>query len=198
MCPWLISIIFLKFWLLLINSEVTFQTSVGSEKEAPVFQRCAVFFCAYQAVTSESESEVRLFSPFPQPPAFDPAGAFRLRQIVWEARQKLSNTGQKYQDSIDPTTGKNYFTPMYCVVNTNDMLAKLAGLAESKENRMNLLLKEQKAIADDHLELLRVDESFGPPPTKPNENKEQTGHSRQRLLTFCIDGHIWSSRPDCW
>ena len=69
---------------------------------------------------------------------------------------------------------------MYCVVNTNDMLAKLAGLAESIEYRVNLLSKEQKAIADDHLELLGVAESFAPPPTKPNENKEQTGHSRQR------------------
>ena len=37
---------------------------------------------------------------------------------------------------------------MYFVVNTNDMLAKLAGLAESIEYRVNLLLKEQKAIAD--------------------------------------------------
>ena len=43
---------------------------------------------------------------------------------------------------------------MYCVVNTNDMLTKLAGLAESIEYRVKLLLKEQKAIADDHVELL--------------------------------------------
>ena len=63
-------------------SEVTFQTSVGSEKEDPVFQRGAVFIYAYQAVTSESESKIRLLSPFPEPPAFDPAGALRLRQIV--------------------------------------------------------------------------------------------------------------------
>ena len=47
---------------------------------------------------------------------------------------------------------------------------------------MNLLLKQQKqkAIADDHLELLRVAESFPPLPTKPNEDKDQTGHFRQR------------------
>ena len=95
MCPWLISIIFLKSWLLMISSEVTFQTSVGSEREDPVSQRGAVFIYAYQAVTSKSESKFRLFSPFPQPPAFDPAGALRLRQIVSEARQNLSNTGQK-------------------------------------------------------------------------------------------------------
>ena len=62
------------------------------------------------------------------------------------------------------------------------MLAKLAGIAESIEYRVNLLLKEQKAIADDQFELLRVAESFAPLPSKQNEDKEQTGHSRQRRL----------------
>ena len=100
----------------MISSEVTFQTSGGSEKENPVFQGGAVFIYAYQAVTSESENEVRLFSPFPQPPAFDSAGTLRLRQIVLGVRQNLSNTYQQYQDNIDPTTGQNYSTPMYGVI----------------------------------------------------------------------------------
>ena len=182
MCPWLIFIVFFKSWFLLISCEVTFQTSVGSEKEDPVFQRGAVFIYAYQAVTTESVSKVRLFSPFPQPPAFDPAGALGLRHIVSEARQNLSNTGQKYHDNIDPTTGRYCSTPMYCVVNTNGMLAKLAGLAESIEYRVNLLLKEQKPIADNHFELLRVAEFFPLLPTKPNEDKEPTEHSQQRRL----------------
>ena len=182
MCPWLFSIIFLKSWFLLISCDVTFQTSVGSEKNDPVFQRGAVFIYAYQAVTSESKSKVRIFSPFPQPPAIDPAGALRLRQIVLEAHQNLCKTAQKYQDNIDPSTGQNYSTPMYCVVKTNDMLAKLAGLAESIEYHVNLLLKEQKAIADEHLELFRVAESFASLPRKQNENKEQMGNSWQRCL----------------
>ena len=174
----------------MISSEVTFQTSVGSEKEDPVFQRGAVFIYAYQAVTSESHSKVSFFSPLPQPPSFDPAGALRLRQIILEARQNLSETGHKYQDNIDPTTGQYYSTPTYCVVKTNDMLAKLAGLAESIDYRVNLLLKEQKPIADNHLELLRVADSFAPLPTKPNEDKEQTGLSRQRRF---IPGFIFGS-----
>ena len=166
----------------MISSEVTFQTRVGSEKEDPVFQRGAVFIYAYQAVTSESESKDILFSPFPQLPAFGPAGALRLLHFVLEARQNLSNTGQKYQHNIHLTTGQYYSTPMCCVVNTNDMLAKLAGLAESIEYRVNLLFKEQKAIADDHLELLRVAKSFAPLPTKQNEDKAQTALSGQRRL----------------
>ena len=68
---------------------------------------------------------------------------------------------------------------MYCVVNTNDMLAKLASLAESVEYRVNHLLSEQKAIADDHIELLRVTESFALPSTKQKEDKEHPERSQQ-------------------
>ena len=126
-----------------ISSELTFQTSVSYEKEDPVFQRGAVFIDAYQAVTSKTESKVRPFSPIPQPPAFDLAGSLRLRQIDLDARQNFANTGQKYQINFDPTTGQYYSTPMYCLVNTTDMLRKLADLAESMEYRVNLLLKKQ-------------------------------------------------------
>ena len=52
------------------------------------------------------------------------------------------------------------------------MLAKLAGLAETIEHRVNLVLKEQKNIADDHLELHRVAEFSAPLPTKSNEDKK--------------------------
>ena len=90
----------------MLSCGVLFETSVGSVKEDPVFQRGAVFIYAYQAVTSEKEIKVRFSSPFPQPPNFDPAGTFRLRQIDLEVRQKLSNTGQKYQDNTDPITGQ--------------------------------------------------------------------------------------------
>ena len=69
---------------------------------------------------------------------------------------------------------------MYCVANTKDVLAKLAGSVESIEYRVDLLLKEQKAIAGDHLELLRVVESVAPLPTKLNEDKEHTRYFRQR------------------
>ena len=62
------------------------------------------------------------------------------------------------------------------------MLAKLAGLVESIEFRVNLLSDEKRALAYDHLELFPAAESFAPLPTKPNEDKGQTGHSRQRCL----------------
>ena len=121
MCRWLISISFLKSWFLLISSDDTFQTSVGSEKEDPVFQRGAVCVCAYQAVTSESENKVRRFPPFPQPPAFDPAVALHLRQIILEARQKLSHIGQIYHCKIDPTTGQ-FYSIHPCIASSRPMI----------------------------------------------------------------------------
>ena len=41
---------------------------------------------------------------------------------------------------------------------------------------------DQKAIADDQLELLRVAQSFALPPRKQDENKGQTGHARHCKL----------------
>ena len=75
---------------------------------------------------------------------------------------------------------------MYFVVNRNDMLAKVADLAQSIKYCVNFLLKEQKAIGDDYLELLRVAESFAPPPMKSNEDKGQTGDSRQCRLILAL------------
>ena len=71
---------------------------------------------------------------------------------------------------------------MYCVVNTNDMVAELASLAQSIAYPVNLILQEQNASADDHLELHRVAKSFAPPPTKQDEDKAQTDQARQRRL----------------
>ena len=64
MRPWLTAIIFLKSWFPMISSEVTFQSSVGSEKEDTFFQKGAVLIYANQAVTSESDSKVTFFTIF--------------------------------------------------------------------------------------------------------------------------------------
>ena len=113
------------------------------------------------------------FSPFPQPPAFDPAWTLLQSQVVWEARQNFSKNGQKYIDKINPTTGKYFSTPRFCVVAPVDILSKLAGLAESIDYRVNRLLQEQKAIAEVDLEHLRDAESFARPLTKRNGTKDK-------------------------
>ena len=86
---------------------------------------------------------------------------------------------------------------MYCGVKTNDMLAKMAGLVESVDYRVNLLLKKQKGIADDHFELLQFAEYFAPPPMKQSEGKKN-GTFLAMSSFYCIDGRTWSSWPNSW
>ena len=46
--------------------QVQFSPHLDDNLEQPVFEKGAAFVFKYQAVTSESESKVRVFSPFPQ------------------------------------------------------------------------------------------------------------------------------------
>ena len=143
----------------------------------------------YPAVTSKNESNVKLFPPFLQPPAFNPAKALTLRQIVLEARQNFSNNGRKKHEKSDPNTGQYYPTHMFCIINTNETLAKLAGLAELIEYRVKLLWNEQKAIADNQLEFLRVAKSF-----QQDKHKGQMRLARQRrliLVLMAASGAAW-------
>ena len=48
----------------------------------PIIQKGAAFIYNYQAVTSESQSKVRAFSPFPQPPPVDLTAVDSLIDLV--------------------------------------------------------------------------------------------------------------------
>ena len=47
-------------------AEVQFSNYLNDELDTPIFKKRAAFVFKYQAVTSESESKVRVFSPFPR------------------------------------------------------------------------------------------------------------------------------------
>ena len=47
-------------------AEFQFSTHLNDESDTPIFKKGAAFVFKYQAVTSESESKVRVFSPFPR------------------------------------------------------------------------------------------------------------------------------------
>ena len=58
-------------FILLIGTmfaEVQFSTHLNDESDTPIFKKGAAFVFENQAVTSESESKVRVFSPFPRLP----------------------------------------------------------------------------------------------------------------------------------
>ena len=59
-------------------AEVQFSTYLNDESDTPIFKQGAAFVFKYQAVTSESESKVRVFSPFPKLPEINLTEAYSL------------------------------------------------------------------------------------------------------------------------
>ena len=59
-------------------AEVQFSTHLNDESDTPSFKRGAAFVFKYQAVTSENESKVRAFSPFPRLPEINLTEAYSL------------------------------------------------------------------------------------------------------------------------
>ena len=56
----------------------------------PIILKGAAFIYNYQAVTSEKESKVPVFSPFPQPPAVDLTAVDSLIDLVSNIHHKLT------------------------------------------------------------------------------------------------------------
>ena len=59
-------------------AEVQFSTHLNDESETPIFKKRAGFVFKYQALTSESENKVRLFSLFPRLPEIKLTEAYSL------------------------------------------------------------------------------------------------------------------------
>ena len=59
-------------------AEVQISTHLNDEWDTPIFKKGAAFVFKYQAVTSESESKVRVFSPFPKLPEINLTEAYSL------------------------------------------------------------------------------------------------------------------------
>ena len=57
-------------------AEVQFSTHFNEESDTPIFKKGAAFVFKYQAVTSESERKVRVFSPFPKLPEINLTEAY--------------------------------------------------------------------------------------------------------------------------
>ena len=59
-------------------AEVHFSTHLNDESDTPFFKKGAAFVFKYQAMTSESESKVRVFSPLPKLTEINLTEAFSL------------------------------------------------------------------------------------------------------------------------
>ena len=74
-----------------------YSTHLNDQPEVPVFKKGAAFLFKYQAVTSESESKVRVFSPFPKIPDVNLTGAEELLSL---AKIRITGIGGMYVQKV--------------------------------------------------------------------------------------------------
>ena len=70
-----------------------YSTHLNEEPQAPTFKKGAAFLFKHQAVTSESESKVRVFTHFPKLPHVN---LTELEQMLPSARVKAEVIGSVY------------------------------------------------------------------------------------------------------
>ena len=119
-----------------------YNTNINKD-ETPVFKKGAAFVFKYQAVTSESESKVRVFSPFPEIPAINLTDAHTILQTRGHS---ITLTGM---DTVK-------------LCKTARMGEAFELLFNELEAKLTLLEQEIRDAHKDKTELLRVAKSFLP------------------------------------
>ena len=157
---WFISLVL--FQASLSSANVQFSTHLNDDLERPVFKKGAAFVFKYQAVTSESESKVRVFSPFPQMPAIDIS---RALFVIDTFKKRTRGVGGLYINQICKFT---IFNETYAL------------LLNQLETRVNFLQMELAAAKEEEATLLDVANSFIPPAMKrdnefPNRQRRAIG-----------------------
>ena len=124
-------------------ADVNYNTYLNDDTDKPVFKKGAAFVFKYQAVTSESESKVRIFSPFPKMPEINLTAAYTIRDF------------------------KNHTTTLGGMVSvkaceTNRMEKIFALLFEELETKLQMIESEIHGAATDKNDLLEIAKSFLP------------------------------------
>ena len=144
--------LFLLFLIFLLNvsAEVQFTTHLSDSLDDPVFKKGAAFVFQFQAVTPESESKIRLFSPFP-----------RITDI------KLTNAYTLLQQHGHSDTLAGTHSVKMC--NTADMEHLYDNLFNRLEEKFKILENEIQAAQTDQHNLVTMACSFLPPSIHPHE-----------------------------
>ena len=129
-----------------------------NKQQLPEFGRAAAFIFKYQVVTSENESQVRLFSPFPTLPDVE---IDSVHVIVLESNQKFSRMQHRV-------------TQARC--NNNTFNESHMQVLQQMENMYNHLKTEINEAQSELNTLSAIAESFFPPTAS-------IGTSRQRRST---------------
>ena len=127
-----------------VFTDVQFTTHLSDALDKPVFKKGAAFVVKYQAVTPESESKVRVFSPFPTNMEINLTDAYTFLQT-------RGHTGSM--------TGMD--TVKLC--RTQRMGSLYDQLFDQLEEKFSLIRKEINAAHTGQNQLVEVASSFWPP-----------------------------------
>ena len=136
-------------WLLLFQTCLTirhYSRYLNDDLEAPVFNKGPAFLFKYQAVTSDSESKLRVFSPFPKIPELNFTGA---ELIMATAIARTIALGRTYAPNGN-----------VCAIEKINETYDL--LVQQLENRTNMVKLEMSASVKDQNGLSEITKSFLP------------------------------------
>ena len=132
-----------------VFTEVQFTTHLSDALDKPVFKKGAAFVFKYQAVTPESESKDRVFSPFPKVPEINLTDAYTILQT---------------RGHTDLMTGMAAVK----LCRTERMGTLYDQLFDQLEEKLSLIEKEINAAHTDQNQLVDVASSFLPPSITPD------------------------------
>ena len=132
-----------------VFTDVQFTTQLSDALEEPVFKKGAAFIFKYQAVTPESESKVRVFTPFPKFPEINLPDAHTIPQT---------------RGHTNSMTGMD--TVKLC--QTERMGTLYDQLFDQLEEKISLIQKEINDTHTDQNQLVEVASSFLPPSITPD------------------------------
>ena len=145
-----------------------------NKQQLPEFEPGAAFIFKYQVFTSESESQIRLFSPFPTLPDVN---IDNVRVIVFESNQKLSRMQHRV-------------TQAGC--NNNTFNESHIPALQQMKNMYNHLKTEINEAQSELNTLSAIPESFFPPESSPRTSRqrrstaEEERHNRTRRLIGAV------------
>ena len=122
-----------------------YSTYLNDDLEAPVFKKGATFLCKYQAVTSESESKVRVVFPFPKIPEVNLTGAEHMLATPIARTIALGSTY---------ATRNGNGCALEKINETYDLLT------QQLENRINMVKQEMSASVKDQNGLSEITKSL--------------------------------------
>ena len=152
----------------------TIQNFIVNKQQLPEFERGAAFIFKYQVVTSESESQIRLFSPLPTLPDVNIDG---VHAIILESNQKLFRMQYRVEQAgcNNITFNESHIPVLQQMENMHNHLKTEITEAESELNTLS-------AIAES---FFRPVASLGTPRQR-RSNDDEVPHNRTRRLIGAV------------